>query len=147
VGYVPQSFYLFDDTIKYNITFGETNAIDHEQLSNALRLSQLTSFVHGLPHGLNTIIGEKGSQLSGGQKQRLAIARALYFKPKVLILDEPTSALDNTTESELMKSLSVLRKKVDITIIMITHSKSNLRYCDKIFELKKNQINQIAKSF
>jgi ATP-binding cassette, subfamily B, bacterial PglK len=146
VGYVPQSFYLFDDTIKYNITFGETNVIDQEQLSDALRLSQLTSFVQGLPLGINTVIGEKGSQLSGGQKQRLAIARALYLKPKVLILDEPTSALDNTTENELMLSLNELRNKIDVTIILITHSALNLRHCDRVFEIRDKRIQQISEN-
>lgn len=147
VGYVPQSFYLFDDTIKYNITFGESTLVDIRDVNDALRLSQLASFVDGLPLGMNTVIGEKGSQLSGGQKQRLAIARALYLKPKVLILDEPTSALDNYTENELMLSLNELRYKLDITIVLVTHSTNNLRYCDRVIEIKDKAIYQNSENY
>ena len=95
IGYVPQSVYLADDTIKNNIALGiNENEIDEKLLNQAIKNSQLDTFIKELPQGVNTYIGEHGSRISGGQRQRMGIARALYHHPKILIFDEATSSLD-----------------------------------------------------
>jgi len=141
VGYVPQTFYLFNDTIRHNISFSTDENIDDLDLELAIERAQLKDYIAELSNGLETRVGEKGSQLSGGQRQRLAIARALYFKPKVLVLDEPTSSLDSQTEKEIMTAFNELRQKIDITIILITHNTTNLQYCDRIFEVSNGIIS------
>ncbi len=147
VGYVPQSFYLFNDTILNNIIFSSEGDLDSQKLNLSLHQSQLSSFIAQLPLGIKTQVGEKGSQLSGGQRQRLALARALYFSPRVLILDEPTSALDNVTGNEIMSILNKLHKETDLTIILITHNTNNLRSCDKIFKISDGKIIETEKNF
>ena len=140
VGYVPQAFYLFNESIEFNISLTRNSPLDKRNIWKAIELAQLKGFVNGLENGIQSVVGEKGSLLSGGQKQRLAIARALYRKPKVLIMDEPTSSLDKDTELGFMKSLDELRRQIDITIIIITHSDSNKYFCDKVVEIKNNKL-------
>ena len=142
IGYVSQTTNLIDDTIISNVAFGERNP-DLDKVKNALKDSQLSEFIKTLPEGINTKIGEKGVMLSGGQIQRLAIARALYKNPKILILDEATSSLDNNTEKRLIQSINNLKKKV--TILMIAHRLTTLQNCDRIYELKENKFNEINK--
>jgi ABC-type multidrug transport system fused ATPase/permease subunit len=143
IGYVPQTFYLFDDTIKNNIIFSTTDECDINKLKLTIDRAQLGTYISELPFGIETFVGEKGSQLSGGQRQRLAIARALYFSPQILILDEPTSALDSVMANEIMTTLDKLRKDINITIILITHNTANLKSCDKIFEITNCKINEL----
>ncbi|MDE7433423.1 MAG: ABC transporter ATP-binding protein/permease [Lachnospiraceae bacterium] len=142
VGYVPQAVFLTDDTIRNNIAFG-LNVIDDADIWDALERAQLKKFVLGLSDGLDTIVGERGIKFSGGQKQRLAIARALYNKPEILILDEATAALDNETESAVMESIEMLQGK--ITMIIVAHRLSTIRNCDKIYEVKNGRIVQKEK--
>ena len=92
---------------------------------------------------MKTKVGEKGVLLSGGQIQRLAIARALYKNPKILILDEATSSLDNKTEKLIIQSINNLKRKV--TILMIAHRLTTLSNCDRIYELNNNQFTEIKK--
>lgn len=132
IGYVPQSVYLLDDTIRNNILFGE-KTIDDENIWEALKKAQLYEFVKKLPEGLDTIVGERGVKFSGGQRQRIAIARALYYNPDILVLDEATSALDNETEEALMESIEALQGVK--TLIIIAHRLSTIRNCDKIYEI------------
>ena len=108
IGYVSQRTNLFDDTIIANVAFADANP-DIDRVKEALLGSQLLKFVESLPKGLNSKIGENGINFSGGQIQRLAIARALYKKPKILILDEATSSLDNKTEVNLIESINKLK--------------------------------------
>ena len=139
LGYVPQSIYLTDDSIRANIAFGEEpHEIDHQRMENAIKKAQLYTFIQSLPNQLDTIVGERGAQLSGGQRQRIGIARALYHEPKLLILDEATSALDEDTEKYVMKAVEGL--KGEMTILIITHRLSTLAFCDKTYKVDQKKL-------
>lgn len=139
IGYVPQSIYLLDDTIRRNIALGiEDHEIDSGRLVAAVRAAQLERLLERLPEGLETMIGEAGVRLSGGERQRIGIARALYHDPDVLIMDEATSALDNTTERAIIEAVEAL--KGQRTIIMIAHRLSTVRNCDTLFFLNEGRI-------
>ncbi|MDE6219337.1 MAG: ATP-binding cassette domain-containing protein, partial [Lachnospiraceae bacterium] len=144
VGYIPQTIYLMDDSIRANIAFGipETE-IDDTAIEKALQEAQLDTFVHALPDGLNTMIGDRGVKLSGGQRQRIGIARALYRNPSVLVLDEATSALDNETEREVMEAIDGLHGTR--TLIVIAHRLSTIKKCDKIYEVGNGGFLERAK--
>lgn len=134
LGYVPQTIFLSDDTLRRNIAFGLSDSqIDDNNISYAIKLSQLDNFVKQLDDGVETVLGERGVRISGGQRQRIGIARALYRKPKLLILDEATSALDNDIEKDVMNSIYSL--DTSITILIIAHRLSTLEGCDKIITL------------
>ena len=135
VGYVPQSVFLMDDTVRNNIAFGlPEDTIEDELIWDALERAQLREFVAGLPNGLDTIVGERGVKFSGGQRQRIAIARALYNKPEILILDEATAALDNETETAVMESIDALQGQ--ITMIIVAHRLTTIKNCDQIYEIR-----------
>ncbi|MFG6335446.1 MAG: ABC transporter ATP-binding protein/permease [Lachnospiraceae bacterium] len=139
IGYVPQATFIIDDTVRHNIAFGEKKTrIDDEKVWQALKIAQLDDFIRKLPHGLDTKVGERGVRFSGGQRQRLAIARALYRNPDVLVLDEATAALDNETESEVMKAIEALQGYK--TLIIVAHRLTTVRKCDLIYEVKDKQI-------
>ena len=139
LGYVSQSIYLTDDTIRANIAFGEEpDEIDDLRIEKAIKKAQLYNFIQGLPKKLDSIVGERGAQLSGGQQQRIGIARALYHEPKLFILDEATSALDEETEKEVMKAVEGL--KGEMTILIITHRLSTLSCCDKIYKVDQKKL-------
>jgi ABC-type multidrug transport system fused ATPase/permease subunit len=140
IGYVPQQIYLTDDTIAANIAFGvDSNNIDQLSIERASKIANLHEFIiNELPEKYQTIVGERGVRLSGGQRQRIGIARALYFKPKLLILDEATNALDNQTEQAVMDSISNISK--DITFIKITHRINIVKNCDIIFKFEKGSL-------
>ena len=134
LGYVPQNIFLLDDTIKKNIAFGvDEEKIDEEKIKEVLKSAQLLNLLSQTKKGIETNIGELGNKLSGGQIQRIAIARALYNNPKILILDESTSALDIETENKIIDELKILKKNV--SIIFVAHRKSVLDKCDKILKL------------
>ena len=135
VGFVPQSVYLMDDTVRRNIAFGHTDEeIDDELVLTALEKAQMKEFILGLPKGMDTIVGERGVKFSGGQAQRLAIARALYNDPQILILDEATSALDNSTEHAIMDAINALQGEK--TLIIIAHRLTTVKECDHIYEIR-----------
>ena len=134
IGYVPQNICLFDDTIRANVAFGvEESEIDVGRVQEVLRLAQLDSFVDSLPEGDLTRIGPAGLRVSGGQRQRLAVARALYRAPRLLILDEATSALDDETEQALIDALNALKGR--LAILMIAHRSSCIDACDRVISL------------
>lgn len=134
IGYIPQTIYLTDDTIRHNIAFGvDENCIDDECVYDVLEKAQLLEFVSQLPDGINSLVGDRGVRLSGGQRQRIGIARALYTKPQLLILDEATSALDNETETAVMEAIDSLQGSC--TMIIIAHRMSTIRNCDYIYEI------------
>jgi ABC-type multidrug transport system fused ATPase/permease subunit len=140
LGYVPQSIYLTDDTIRNNIAFGiDPQKIDDAAVVQAAKIANIHDFVAGeLPGGYNTVIGERGIRLSGGQRQRIGIARAVYHDPSVLILDEATSALDSLTETAIMDAIKRLSHKK--TIIMIAHRITTVKGCDVIYLMEKGTI-------
>lgn len=139
VGYVPQSLFLLDDTIRKNIAFGvPEEEIDEARIQEVLDEAQLRSMVEHLPEGLDTELGEQGLKISGGQRQRIAIARALYFDPDILILDEATSALDQEVESAVMNAVDALHGRK--TLVIVAHRLSTIRKCDKIYEVKNKKI-------
>ena len=132
IGYVPQSVFLIDDTIRNNVAFGLKN-VDDTDIWYALEQAQLKKFVESLPEGLDTMVGEQGIKFSGGQRQRVAIARALFSRPQILVLDEATAALDNETEAAVMEAIDALQGKM--TLIIVAHRLSTIRNCDKIYEI------------
>lgn len=141
IGYIPQVIYLMDDNIRANVAFGiPEEEIDDAAIEKALREAQLDQFVHALPDGLDTMIGDRGVKLSGGQRQRIGIARALYRNPNVLVLDEATSALDSDTEREVMEAIDGLHGTR--TLIVIAHRLSTLRKCDKIYEVGNSRFTE-----
>lgn len=139
VGYIPQVIYLSDDTIRNNIAFGvKESEIDDDAVVDAMDKAQLTEFVNSLPHGLDTIVGDRGVRLSGGQRQRIGIARALYHDPEILVLDEATSALDNDTETAVMEAVENLQGMK--TMIIIAHRLTTIRNADMIYEVGDGQV-------
>jgi ABC-type bacteriocin/lantibiotic exporter with double-glycine peptidase domain len=143
IGYVTQKIYLTDDSIIDNVIFGvDKNFYDYDKFKNAIELSRLKEVVNNLPYKENTTIGERGLKLSGGQQQRIAIARALYKDPQLLIFDEATAALDMETVTEFL-NLVVSKKKLSKTIIIVSHSKKILGLCDDVYLLKNGSLNKL----
>lgn len=139
IGYIPQTIYLCDDTIRRNVAFGlPDDQINDDRVWSALEAAQLKSFVNSLPHKLDTYVGERGTRLSGGERQRIGIARCLYHDPEVLVLDEATSSLDTETEQEVAQSVETLTENK--TLIVIAHRLSTIRNCDTIFELRGGKL-------
>lgn len=144
VGYIPQVIYLSDDTIRNNIAFGvREEDIDEKAVSQAMEKAQLTEFIESLPHGLDTIVGDRGVRLSGGQRQRIGIARALYHDPEILVLDEATSALDNDTEAAVMEAIEHLQGVK--TMIIIAHRLTTIRSVDLIYEVGDGKVVEKSK--
>ena len=139
IGYIPQTIFLMDDSLRRNIAIGiADNEIDEDAVKEALKSAQLEDFVTSLPEGLDTVVGERGVRLSGGQRQRIGIARALYHRPSVLVLDEATSSLDTETEHEVMKAVQALQG--DKTVIIVAHRLSTVEYCDRLYRLDAGRI-------
>lgn len=140
VGYVPQSIFLIDATIKENIALGlEADEVDLERVKEVCRIARLDSFVEAdLPLKYDTIVGERGVRLSGGQRQRIGIARALYYDADLIIFDEATSALDNATEAEVAAAIAAL--PANKTVLIIAHRLSTVQRCDRIVVLERGRI-------
>lgn len=142
VGYIPQSTYLMDDTIRANVAFGlNSDEIDDDKVWEALNAAQLADFVKEQPEGIYSNIGDKGVKISGGQRQRIGIARALYHNPGVIVLDEATSALDNDTEKAVMDAIYQLSGKK--TMIIIAHRLTTIKNCDVIYEIKDGKTTEV----
>jgi ABC-type multidrug transport system fused ATPase/permease subunit len=137
IGYVEQDLYLFSQSIRENVAFGQQNATMEEIISVA-KLAQVDDFVQKLPDGYDTIVGERGTRLSGGEKQRVAIARAFLTDPSILILDDSVSAIDSETEEKIGRAMGNIIK--DRTTIIITHRLHTIRNSDKILVLKHGRI-------
>lgn len=139
IGYVPQSVYFTDDTLRNNVAFGiPDDEVDEEVVQRAIEAAQLATFVTSLPDGLETRVGEHGVRLSGGQRQRIGIARALYNDPSLLVLDEATSALDTLTEQGVMKAVIGLQKSK--TLLIVSHRLSTVEHCSRLYRLDRGRV-------
>jgi len=130
IGYVYQDTFIIDKNLKENIIFSKNTSIDDDYLSKISELLKLNNIIR------SDGAGERGSKLSGGQKQRIGIARALVYKPELLILDEFTSSLDVKSENEILDIIENLNSNIETTIIMISHRKNPFKVCDKVYEIK-----------
>ena len=139
VGYIPQTIFLMDDSLRRNIAIGIAEGeIDEGAIREAIKSAQLEDFIASLPEGLDTFVGERGVRLSGGQRQRIGIARALYHRPSVLVLDEATSSLDTETEKGVMQAVQALQGNK--TVIIVAHRLSTVEYCDRLYRLDVGRI-------
>jgi len=139
IGYVSQSIFLTDDTLRRNVAFGLANEqIDNAAVQRAIQAAQLEEFVNSLPDGLDTLVGERGIRLSGGQRQRIGIARALYHDPAVLVLDEATSALDTVTERGVMQAVQALQGSK--SILIVAHRLTTMAHCNRLYRLEQGRV-------
>lgn len=138
VGTVPQQIELFAGTIIENIALGDLHP-DMQRIVNLIEQLGLTQFIERLPNGYMTYIGEHGTSLSGGERQRIAIARALYKEPEILIFDEATSSLDSISERYVKETLYKLAEQGK-TIIIIAHRLSTVKEADQIVVIDKGQV-------
>ncbi|WP_455716216.1 ATP-binding cassette domain-containing protein [Anaerosporobacter sp.] len=136
VAVVMQSAGLFPMSIRDNITCG--HFISDERIKEAIEAAQLDSWIHSLPDGINSYVGERASKVSGGQAQRIAIARAIAKDAPIILLDEPTSALDDETARAVMLALQNLTKGK--TVVHVTHRIDTLWDCDCIYELRGGKL-------
>lgn len=139
IGYVPQDVMISNGTIRQNVCLGyATHEVSDGDVWQALEVAQLAEFIRELPEGLDTPVGDRGTKLSGGQRQRLGIARAMFTKPKLLVLDEATSSLDGTTEANISEAVHNL--KGGVTIVMIAHRLSTVKESDVIHYMANGKL-------
>jgi ABC-type multidrug transport system fused ATPase/permease subunit len=144
IGYVPQSIYLTDDSIRCNIALGlRDDEIDDQKIRTAIKAAQLDNFINALPDGLETLVGERGVRISGGQRQRIGIARALYYNPEILVLDEATSSLDVVMAKEVMNAVEKMRG--ERTILIVAHQIATIKNCDQIYFLESGVLADSGK--
>ena len=146
MGIVSQEPVLFNRTIAENIAYGDqTRTIAIEEIIQAARKANIHNFIHSLPLGYETPVGQKGTQLSGGQKQRIAIARALIEirHPRILLLDKATSALDSESEKVVQDALD--RASKGRTCIVIAHRLSTIKDVDEILVFDQGKIKERGK--
>lgn len=135
VALVFQETFLFADTVRENVTLGDP--IDDTELERAASIAHASAFVHRLPNGWDTVVGERGVTLSGGQRQRLALTRALLRGPRVLILDDATSAVDPVIESAILRDL---RTSLETTTLVVAHRVSTIELADEVVFLDEGRI-------
>ncbi|WP_028658785.1 ABC transporter ATP-binding protein [Nocardioides insulae] len=143
---VPQSAFLFDDTVRGNITLGAD--FSDEEVWEALRIAQADGFVAALPHGLDSQLGERGTSLSGGQRQRISLARALVRRPRVLILDDATSAVDPEVEQRILAALRAATASAApagdgasaTTVVVVAYRKATIALADEVVHLEHGRI-------
>ena len=143
-GYVPQELMLFHDTLRANVTLGQPD-FDEADVMRALEQAGSAEFVAGLPEGIDTVVGERGTRLSGGQRQRISIARALIHRPQILILDEATTALDPETERAIVENVIELTRTTGLTVIAISHQPAWAEASDNVVHLAEGKITRIER--
>jgi ATP-binding cassette, subfamily B, bacterial MsbA len=141
VGIVTQDTVLFNDTVRNNIAYGQPH-VSQKKVEDAARAAHADEFIHALPEGYRTMIGERGVRLSGGERQRIAIARAILKNAPILILDEATSALDSESESLVQSALQNLMS--GRTVFVIAHRLSTVRRANRIVVLENGTISDIG---
>ncbi|NJN65972.1 MAG: ABC transporter ATP-binding protein [Chloroflexaceae bacterium] len=135
---IEQDVFLFSRTVAENIAFGASDGVTHAEIEQAAREAQAHEFIQELPHGYDTVVGERGVTLSGGQRQRIAIARAFLTNPRILILDDSTSAIDSATEDQIQHAIRrILQGR---TTLLITHRISQIRWADRILVLRRGEL-------
>ena len=139
IAVVPQDVVLFNDTIGYNIHYGNLNA-SWDEVIEAAKKAHLHETIMGLPNQYDTIVGERGLKLSGGEKQRVSLARAILKNAPILLCDEPTSSLDSHTELEIMNNLKEVSKGNDTTSLIIAHRLSTIQDCDMIAVMHEGKV-------
>lgn len=132
ISYVSQDPFLFHDTVRRNLLWAAPQASEDDMWS-ALYLAGADHFVRSMEHGLDTIVGERGTLVSGGERQRLALARAILRRPRLLVLDEATNAIDIASEHEILQRLVALKPRP--TIVMIAHRIESVRLCERVLML------------
>jgi ABC-type multidrug transport system fused ATPase/permease subunit len=136
VSVVGQSAFLFDDTVRDNVTLGAD--VPDEEVWAALRAAEADGFVAALPHGLDTVLGERGTSLSGGQRQRISLARALVRRPRLLILDDATSAVDPEVEARILATLR--NDQSGGTVVVVAYRKATISLADEVVHLADGRI-------
>ena len=139
ISYVPQSVYLFDDSVINNIFFDDIN-FDRDKFDKAIEISNLNNLIETFADKEKTQVGENSIKISGGQKQMIGIARAIYRNPEVLILDEATASIDALNSDKIFKNIKKFKEKQNITIIIISHNLKVMDFCDKVFSIKENEV-------
>lgn len=141
IALVEQQTFIYDDTAAANIALGRPEATE-EEIRLAARRAGIGSLMDRLPDGYETQLGEFGSHLSGGERQRIGIARIMLMDPDVIVMDEPTSSLDVFHEKILLKTLE--EEYADKTIIIVSHRRSTLTGCNRIFRLREGKLEEVA---
>ncbi len=141
IGLVSQDVFLFQGTVAENIGYGRPGAA-REDIEHAAKIAEAHDFILDLPHGYDTMVGERGQKLSGGQRQRISIARAILKDPAILVLDEATSAVDNETEAAIQRSLA--RVTAERTTLVIAHRLSTIRNADRIYVIDAGRVIEMG---
>jgi ATP-binding cassette subfamily B protein len=136
VAFVAQSTFLFDDTVRDNVTLG--GDFDDDQVHAALRTAAAEDFVAALPAGLDTHVGERGASLSGGQRQRLALARAVIRRPRLLVLDDATSAVDPSVEARILDALRAADRPA--TVVVVAYRQATIALADEVLWIENGRL-------
>lgn len=143
LSYVPQAPYILDGSIAENIAFGVKDCeIDRDFVLECCRMAYMQDVLDILPHGIDTLIGERGVRLSGGQRQRVAIARALYNRPELMVFDEATSSLDSKSEGAIQDTINALKGMK--TLIIVAHRLKTVEKCDFLVWLESGKIKLVG---
>ena len=137
VGYVSQDPFLFHDTVRRNLSWANPQA-DESQMWRALGITEAADLVRRMEHGLDTVVGERGTLMSGGERQRIALARAILRAPRLLVLDEATNAIDIATEHRILERLRDMKPRP--TVVIIAHRPESLELCERTLRMEAGRL-------